>query len=438
MKRQALQELIRWKNRPAHKPLIIQGARQVGKTWIMKEFGRTEYENIAYIWFEKNERMAALFSGDMDTDRILLGLEAEVQHKITPGKTLIIFDEIQACPNALTALKYFNENAPQYDIVAAGSLLGVFLHEGVSFPVGKVEFMNLYPMNFCEFLDAMGEERLCELLAKQDWEMAKVFKDKYIYYLRLYFYIGGMPEAVSQFIKTKDYEAVRKAQKDILAAYKEDFSNHVPKAHIQKVAQIWDSVPYQLAKENKKFVYSEVQRGARANTYETALEWLIKGGLIHRVSRVSKPAIPLKGYANASGAFKLFMVDVGLLSAMSKVDVRALLEGDALFTEFKGALTEQFVCQELQTMMDDMDIAYWANENPARAEIDFILQLGRQIIPLEVKAGANLKAKSLSVYREKFSPKVEVRTSLADYKKTDNLYDIPLYALGYLKEIIEE
>jgi uncharacterized protein len=438
VKRQALQELIKWKNRVGHKPLIIHGARQVGKTWIMKEFGRIEYENIAYIWFEKNERMATLFSGDMDTNRILLGLEAEVQHKITPGKTLIIFDEIQACPNALTALKYFNENVPQYDIVAAGSLLGVFLHQGISFPVGKVEFINLYPMNFYEFLIAMDEERLCELLAKQDWEMTKVFKDKYLHYLRLYFYVGGMPEVVSLFVKNKDYEEVRKTQKDILTAYKEDFSNHVPKAHIQKVVQIWDSVPYQLAKENKKFIYSQIQRGVRANAYETALEWLVKCGLVVRISRVSKPAIPLKGYANSSGAFKLFMVDVGLLSAMSKVDVRALLEGDALFTEFKGALTEQFVCQELQTIMGDMDIAYWANEKPARAEIDFILQLGRQIIPLEVKSSMNLKAKSLSVYREKFKPKIEVRTSLADYKKTDNLYDVPLYALAYLKKIIEE
>ena len=438
MKRQALQELIKWKCRVGRKPLLIQGARQVGKTWLMKEFGRAEYENTAYIWFEKNTRMSTLFSGDMDIDRILLGLEAEVQHKITPGKTLIIFDEIQACPNALTALKYFNENAPQYDIVAAGSLLGVFLHEGVSFPVGKVEFMNLYPMNYCEFLAAAGEERLCELLAKQDWEMVKVFKDKYIDYLRLYFYVGGMPEAVSRFVSNKDFKAVRKVQEDILVAYKEDFSNHVPKAQIQKVAKIWDSVPYQLARENKKFVYSEVQKGARANAYETVLEWLIKSGLIHRVSRVSKPAIPLKSYANSSGAFKLFMVDVGLLSAMCKVDVRALLEGDALFTEFKGALTEQFVCQELQTLMDDMDIAYWANDNPARAEIDFILQLGLQIIPLEVKSSTNLKAKSLSVYRGKFHPKTEVRTSLADYKKADNLYDIPLYAIGYLKEIIEK
>jgi predicted AAA+ superfamily ATPase len=436
MKRQSMQDLIKWKNSIGHKPLIIQGARQVGKTWIMKEFARMQYENVAYIWFEKNARMAFLFSGDMDTQRLLLGLEAEVQHKITPGKTLIIFDEIQACPNALTALKYFNENAPEYDIIAAGSLLGVFLHEGTSFPVGKVEFLNLHPMNFCEFLAAMGEERLCELLDKQDWDMINVFNDKFIYYLRLYFYVGGMPEVVKKFVENKDFETVRKTQQDILTAYKEDFSNHVPKAHIQKVVQIWESVPYQLAKENKKFVYSDVQSGARASTYETALEWLIRGGLIHRVSRISKSALPLKGYANASAAFKLFMVDVGLLSAMSRLDVRTILEGNALFTEFKSALTEQFVCQELRAIPDDFDIAYWANEAPARAEIDFVLQVGTQVIPMEVKSSINLKSRSLSIYREKFQPKIEIRTSLADYKKTDNLIDVPLYALGGLKKLI--
>jgi len=326
---------------------------------------------------------------------------------------------------------------PQHDIVAAGSLLGVFLHDGVSFPVGRVEFMKLYPMNFCEFLDAMGEERLCGLLEKRDWEMVKIFRDKFISYLRMYFYIGGMPEAVQRFTVNKDFGAAREVQKQILEAYAEDFSKHVPKEHIQKVVQIWDSIPYQLAKENKKFVYSEIQKGARASFFEMALEWLLKGGLIHRVSRASKPAMPLKGYANSTGAFKLFMCDVGLMSAMSKLDVRALLEGDALFTEFKGALTEQFVCQELN-LMEDVDIAYWANEAPARAELDFLLQMGMQIIPLEVKSGINLKAKSLSVYREKFRPKLEVRTSLADYKKTDNLLDIPLYALDYLKETIEE
>jgi len=434
MKRFALENLVKWKNRPGHKPLIIQGARQVGKTWLMKEFARTHYKNIAYVWFENNARMASLFSGDMDTSRILLGLEAEVRQKITPGETLIVFDEIQACPNALTALKYFNESMPQYDIVAAGSLLGVFLHEGVSFPVGKVEFMRLHPMSFCEFLDALGEERLCGLLENRDWPMIKVFKDKFESCLRMYFYIGGMPEAVREFAAGKDFNAVREIQRNILASYAEDFSKHIPKGNLQKVVQLWDSIPYQLAKENKKFMYSNVQKGASAKMFETALEWLVKSGLIHRVSRVSKPAMPLRGYAGSSGAFKLFLCDVGLLSAMSRVDLHALLEGDALFTEFKGALTEQFVCQELQ-LDEDLDLAYWANEAPATAEVDFIAQIGMRIVPIEVKSSIHLKAKSLSVYREKFSPSLEIRTSLADYKKTGNLIDIPLYALACLKAV---
>jgi predicted AAA+ superfamily ATPase len=435
MRRIALQKLIKWKNRAGKKPLIIQGARQVGKTWLMREFGRTQYKNTAYIWFENNERLKNLFSGDLDTTRLFLGLEAEARQKIIPGETLIIFDEIQECPRALTALKYFQENMPQYDIVAAGSLLGVFLHAGVSFPVGKVEFLKLFPLNFYEFLDALGESKLCELLTARDFGLLKIFKDKFQSYLRLYFYVGGMPEAVQKFAADNDFGAAREAQQQILAAYAYDFSKHAPRSQIQKVSQIWNSIPSQLAKENKKFIYKAVQKGASAQTFETALEWLIRGGLLHRVPRVSKPALPLSGYANPTGAFKLFLCDIGLLSAMSNIDVRVLLEGNALFTEFKGTLTEQFVCQELQ-LLEDIQLAYWANEAPARAEIDFILQAGNQVIPLEVKAATNLKAKSLAVYREKFKPQTEIRTSLADYKQTDNLYDIPLYVLGGLKEII--
>jgi predicted AAA+ superfamily ATPase len=434
MKRQAQEALKKWKAKSDRKSLVINGVRQVGKTWLAKEFGRVNYKNVAYVLFEDNKRMTTLFSEDLDPRRILLGLEAETNQKIIPGETLIIFDEIQCCPKALTSLKYFNENAPEYDIISTGSLLGVFLHEDVSFPVGKVNFINLYPMSFCEFLEAIGECHLCNLLEKRDWEMIKVFRDKFISYLRMYLYVGGMPEAVLKFAQDKDFAVVREIQKSILEAYTADFSKHIPKTQIGKVSRIWDSIPYQLAKENKKFVYNEVQKGASAKTFEAALERLIKSGLIHRVSRVSKPAMPLKSYADSTGAFKLFLCDVGLMSAMSRVDVLAILEGDALFTEFKGALTEQFVCQELK-LFDDIYLAYWVNEAPARAEIDFIIQSETQIIPIEVKSSTNLKAKSLQVYREKFHPKIEIRTSLADYKKTDNLYDIPLYALNKLKEI---
>jgi predicted AAA+ superfamily ATPase len=437
MKRRALETLKTWKNTPGHKPLVIHGARQVGKTWLVKEFGTTAYKNVAYIWFEKNERMAVLFSGDMDTKRLLTGLEAEAQQKIVPGETLIVFDEIQECPNALTSLKYFNENMPEYDIIAAGSLLGVFLHSGTSFPVGKVDFMDLRPMSFCEFLDAVEEERLCDLLRQRDWELVKVFRDKLLSYLRLYFYIGGMPEAVKTFAEQRDIMGVRAVQNRILKSYENDFSKHIPTDQIQKVSLIWNSIPGQLAKENKKFKYKDVKKGSSTATFEYALEWLSRSGLIYRIARVSKPAIPLKGYEGQTGAFKLFMVDIGLMAAQSGLDSRAILEGDTLFTEFKGALTEQFVCQELKTL-NDVYVAYWANEAPAQAEVDFILQIGSQIIPVEVKSSTNLKAKSLSVYREKFRPKIEIRTSPADYRKIGNLFDIPLYALENIKEILEE
>ena len=437
MKRFALENLKNWKEKPDKKPLLIHGARQVGKTWLMQEFGKKYYKNVAYIWFEDNVRMKNLFADDLDPKRLLIGLEAETHQKIIPGETLIIFDEIQACPKVLTSLKYWSEDAPEYDIVAAGSMLGIFLHEGVSFPVGKVDFMDLRPMSYCEFLGAMGEEQLCKLLEDRDWKLIKVFRDKFLSYLRLYFYIGGMPEVVQSFVNKKDLFEARAIQKKILKSYEGDFSKHIPGIEILKVSQMWNSIPAQLAKENKKFIYKEVKKGASSKTFEFALEWLVRCGLIHRIARISKPAMPLKSYENESGAFKLFLVDVGLMSAMAEVDSRAILEGDALFTEFKGALTEQFVCQELKTL-DDVYIAYWTNEAPSLAGIDFFLQIEGRIIPMEAKSTFNLRAKSLAIYRKKFQPTIEIRTSQADYKKTDNLFDIPLYALGELKKIILE
>ena len=432
MKRIALETLRKWKTRPGHKPIIINGARQVGKTWLMKEFGRAEYKKTAYIMFEKNLRMQELFAGDMDVRRILTGLELETGEKINPKDTLIMFDEIQECPAALTSLKYFNENAPEYDIAAAGNLLGVSLHPGTSFPVGKVEFMRLYPLCFSEFLLAMGEEQLKTLLDACDWELIRVFKDKFTSYLKMYFYIGGMPEVVSEFSTGNDFNTARQIQQRILDAYEQDFSKHIPTGHIQRVRQLWASIPSQLAKENKKFVFKEVQKGATVSTFETALNWLESCGLIHKINRLSKAVQPIKGYEN-TGAFKLFLCDAGLLSAMAALDAKIILDGSALFTEFKGALTEQYVCQEMKCF-NNAEIAYWTNEG-ATAEIDFVVQLGSAIIPVEVKAATNLKAKSLPVYREKFHPKIEVRTSLADYKKTENLLDIPLYALGRLPTI---
>jgi len=399
----------------------------------MREFGRSHYKNVAYIWFEKNPRMQDLFAVDMDVRRILAGLELEAECKISPDDTLIIFDEIQECPNALTSLKYFNENAPEYDIMAAGSLLGVTLHKGVSFPVGKVEFLDLYPLCFTEFLQAIGEERLCALIKGLDWELMKVFREKLIHYLKMYFYVGGMPGVVQEFSEGRDFGLARKIQNDILDSYMQDFSKHIPVNHLQRVRQLWASIPVQLARENKKFIYKNVQKNTTASTLELSLEWLSNCGLIHKISRVSKPAQPLRGYEN-TGAFKLFLCDVGLLTAMSLLDAKVILEGDALFTEFKGALSEQYACQEMK-LLDNSQLAYWANDS-ATAEIDFVLQLGSKIVPVEVKASTNLKAKSLTVYREKFKPEAEVRASLADYKKTDSLIDIPLYALGELGKVL--
>jgi len=454
MKRLILQKLSDWKNRADKKPLLVYGARQVGKTWLMKEFGRTQYENTAYIMFDKNPRMKELFAGDMDVRRLLAGLEIETAQKINPKTTLIIFDEIQACKNALTSLKFFCEKAPEYHIAAAGSLLGVLVSDKdnddtYSFPVGKVEFMNLYPMNFYEFLMAMEEHGLCDLLEKRDYRLIKTFRDKYISCLRAYFYVGGMPEPVSRFINGSDFAAARKAQNEILSSYQEDFSKHIPDETLPRALKIWDSIPAQLARENKKFVYSEIQKGAKAKNYEDAIMWLARSGLIYRVDRIAKPATPLKSYAN-TGAFKLFIVDVGLLSAISLLNVKTLLEGDAMFTEFKGALTEQFAYQEMRAN-EITDIAYWANKDEITetagaktkilnriSEVDFIIQSENNgIIPVEVKAAANLKAKSLKVYMEKHKPSMAIRASLADYGKNGNLYDIPLYALTGLKRIIE-
>lgn len=433
MKRFAQEILEKWKARPSHKPMIIHGARQVGKTWLMKEFGRANYRDVAYIGFEKNLRMRDLFAGDMDVRRIVAGLELEVGRRIDPKGTLLIFDEIQECPDALTSLKYFNEEAPEYDIVSAGSLLGVALHSGTSFPVGKVEFMNLRPMCFAEFLLALGEEPLCALLDTRDWALIRVVKDRLIMCLKLYFYVGGMPEVVAEFSKGRDFTLARQIQERLLDSYQQDFSKHVPLSQLQKVRQLWSSIPSQLAKENKKFIYKNARKGATASTFEVPLDWLESCGLVHKVPRVSKVAQPLKGYED-TGAFKLFLCDVGLLSAMATLDAKVILAGDTLFTEFKGALTEQYVCQELKRF-DAVTLAYWANDG-ATAEIDFVWQAGSQIVPIEVKASTNLKAKSLAVYREKFHPQTEIRTSLADYKKTGTLFDIPLYALGGVQAIL--
>lgn len=430
MYRIAIEKLYKWKESRRRKPLIIEGARQVGKTWLMKEFGEKAYQDTIYINFDSNSRMSELFSEDLNVDRLIMGIELYAGKKIDPDHTLLIFDEVQEAPKALSSLKYFYENAPQYHIVCAGSLLGIALHGGTSFPVGKVDFLNLYPLSFKEFLMATAGERFVELLEDQDYQMVNAFKQTFIDALKQYYFVGGMPEAVESFVEEKDFNEVREIQKRILSAYEQDFSKHAPIEIVPKIRMVWNSIPSQLAKENKKFIYGLVREGGRAKEYETAIMWLCDCGLIHKVSRVNAAGLPLKAYEDLK-AFKMFLVDVGLLGCMTGLRQRTLLDGNELFAEFKGALTEQYVCQQLKTIQD-LDIYYYTNDRGS-CGVDFVVDTGEEIVPLEVKAEINLKAKSLKTYHEKYNPPVSIRTSMADYKKEDWVVNLPLYAIEEIK-----
>ncbi|MDP0173838.1 AAA family ATPase [Glaesserella parasuis] len=426
MQRKILQSLQNWKQNPNRKPLIIQGARQVGKTWAMKHFGEQSFEQVAYINFDNNPRMKTLFSGDYDINRLILGLKIESGVDIQAHNTLIIFDEVQEVPQALSSLKYFYENAPEFYIVSAGSLLGVSLHHQVSFPVGKVDFLPLYPMDFHEFLTALGQSDLVQLLEIQDWSLISAMKSRYIELLRQYYFIGGMPEAVKVFIETQNFNAVRQVQKNLLTAYEQDFSKHIRDGQtVQKVRSIWHSIPEQLAKENKKFIYANLQKGARSKDYEIALQWLKDSGLVHSVPRIKKPHLPLSAYQD--NAFKLYGLDIGLLSAQSHLDASVLLDSSRIFSEFKGALTEQYVLQQLIANQNN-PVFYWATEK-GTAEVDFVVQQKQAVIPIEVKAEENLKAKSLKVYVEQFQPERAFRFSMADYREQDWLVNVPLYGI---------
>lgn len=429
MYRMAMENLFAWKQSRRRKPLIIEGARQVGKTWLMKEFGRQAYADTVYINFDSNARMAELFASDLDTKRLVLGLELYAGRKIDPENALLVFDEVQEVPRALAALKYFCEDAPQYHIVCAGSLLGIALHRGTSFPVGKVDFLKLYPLSFQEFLMAIGKQQFSELLDQQDFSMITSFRETYADALKQYYFVGGMPEAVESFAENQDFNEVRQIQKRILAAYEQDFSKHAPNEVVPRLRMLWNSIPAQLAKENKKFIYGLVREGARAKDYETALLWLSDCGLVHRVSRVNAPGIPLRAYEDMK-AFKLFVLDVGLLGCMTGLHQRTLLDGNTLFVEFRGALTEQYVCQQLKTLAD-LELCYYTNDRGS-CEVDFVVDTGGRVMPLEVKAETNLRAKSLKTYREKFSPELAIRTSMADYRKEDGLVNLPLYAIGQI------
>lgn len=373
--------------------------------------------------------MAALFSSDLDIGRLLTGLRIESGCPIEPRTTLIIFDEVQENPRALTSLKYFAENAPAYHIAAAGSLPGIAMHAGTSFPVGKVEFLDLYPLSFEEFLWALGESSLAGLSRGHDWQMLESFRDKLIDYLKYYYCVGGMPECVNNFIATRDLNRVRDVQGRLLDAYEQDFSKYAEPAMVPRVRAVWNSIPSQLAREQKKFSYDLIREGARAREYEVAIQWLCDAGLIHKVYRASKPGLPLRVYQE-NNAFKLFMVDTGLLAAHAHIPMKTMLQGSDLFREAKGALTEQYVAQELR-LRGDFDVFYWSSDR-SQAEIDFLIQAGESVYPLEVKATENLQAKSLRVYRDKFSPPRSYRTSLSPYREESWLTNIPLYALSAL------
>ncbi len=432
MERLIMEQLLAWKNKSYRKPLIIRGARQVGKTWVMKEFGRRYFKQVVYISFDNNEHMKNVFSMDLDIKRILSALQVESKTQIDPENTLLIFDEIQEVPQALTSLKYFNENAPEYMIVAAGSLLGVALHPGTSFPVGKVEFLDLYPMNFREFLMAIGEKGLADLLTQNDYNMMNAFSAKYTDLLRKYYYIGGMPEVVNTYIKTDNFYEVQNIQKELLNFYENDFSKHAPTETVPRIQMVWHSIPMQLTKENKKFIFGMVREGARAKDFELAIQWLLDCGLIHKGYRVSKPAMPLIAYMEMN-IFKLYFLDVGLLSALCELDATTLLEGNRVFTEFKGALTEQFIAQELAS--SGISLYYYSTENSS-GEIDFVIQQKGHIIPIEVKAEENLRAKSLKCYCEKYHPEIAIRSSMSNYREQDWMANVPLYALSsYLLSI---
>jgi predicted AAA+ superfamily ATPase len=431
--RKSIEELKAWKNRKGRLPLLLKGARQVGKTWLLHEFGESCFDDVLYINFENAANLAELFNEVIDPGRIIDVLGALHGRKIIPEKTLLIFDEVQETPRALTALKYFAENAPQYPICCAGSLLGVTLHKGTSFPVGKVDLLTLQPLTFEEFLMASGEEMLCDYIGRSALvPLPQAFADKLSHNLKLYFITGGMPAAVQTWLDDRDFARVEEKQLAILDAYTQDFSKHAPSFLVPKLRYLWDSIPSQLAKENKKFIYGLVREGARARGYEDALLWLLDSGLIRRVGRIAKGALPLKAYEDLR-SFKIYHLDIGLLRVMSELSPRAITEGIRVFEEFKGALTEQFVLQELSSLV--RNIYYWTSG--ATAEVDFVFSDGRRVIPVEVKSGKNLRAQSLKVYRAEYDTELAVRTSLSNLRFDNGILNVPLYVLWNLNNYID-
>lgn len=427
MLREAYSFLLNWKNKKDRKPLIIQGARQVGKTWLMKEFGRREYQKTAYFNFESSMELRSIFKAGFDVPKIISALNIIADTPIQAEDTLIIFDEIQSCPEAITSLKYFQENNPEYSIFAAGSLLGVSIHQGTSFPVGKVEFMSLYPLNFHEFLGAMGKLELLKTIQSGNPILVEIFHAQYVELLKQYYFLGGMPAVVKEFIENQDYYQARAIQQNIITAYENDFSKHAPVSQLPRIRMIWQSIVGQLAKENSKFVYNILRTGARAKDFELAIEWLKDAGLIHKATRITKAGIPINAYADFSD-FKIYLNDVGLLCAMGGLTPEILLKENDLFVEFKGTISEQFVLQQL--LCHNYQGYYWNPEN-AKSEVDFVIQKDNLIIPIEVKSATNVKSRSLRVYYDKYEPKFCIRTSLAGYQKQEWMENIPLYGFQH-------
>ena len=435
MDRDIFKQLEQWKSSPDRKPLILTGARQVGKTWAMKEFGMRYFKNVAYINFDNNSTLKNVFEGDININRIILALSAHTGISIKPDETLIIFDEVQEVPRALSSLKYFCEDAPEYAVIAAGSQMGVALHQGTNFPVGKVSLLNLYPLSFLEYLKAVENEQIVSILQSDDWDMICSLKTKFIQRMKEYFFVGGMPQTVQSFIDEQDWNKVRDIQNTLLKVYEQDFSKYAKPELCTRLNQVWNSLPAQLSKENKKFMYGQIKKGARAKDFELAIQWLSDCGLIHLVHSVSKPGYPLKAYEELD-SFKIFMNDIGLLGALGGTDIKTILNDNEFFVEFKGAITEQYVLQQLLSTTP-LKLFYYSSPTSS-GEIDFLVQIQDQIIPIEVKSSENLQAKSLKAFHQKWQNKFSVRTSLSDFRKDDWLTNIPLYAVTKIAQVIAE
>ncbi len=431
MKRDITSKLLEWKNSENRKPLILTGARQVGKTWILKEFGKQYYQNTAYIMFEKNENMKKLFDGSLSPKDLLPFLQAETNISIDPKNTLIIFDEIQAVPNAITSLKFFNEEAPEYSIIAAGSTLGVTLHNSGSFPVGKVNFMTLYPMTFLEFLDANNEKQLTDLIKNtKELSSINIFHEKLDKYLKQYFLIGGMPEVVKKYIETNSFEEARTIQKQLLDSYNQDFSKYTTPIAATKLQMVWKSIPSQITKENRKFIYGAVKNSARARDFETTIQWLVDSSLVNKINRVSLPKPPLKSYEEFE-IFKLFLHDIGLLGAMVNASPKSIINNNNIYTEFKGALAEQFVCQEL--IASGIETFYWS-ANDSRQEIDFLTERNNEVIPIEVKSGKNLTSVSFNRFMKANQSKYGYKISNRPYMNNKKIINLPLYLTSTISQ----